>query len=126
MNTELMSKARWRLLANTSIYLAAFIFVGSFVALALVMFYYAGHRPHAPQPAVGQTVRLPWVLPPSYGNARDAALMFGVFSAGFYSSAIFGIGWAIRIYILGEDVPIQGEVQRPGRLTRELPPDDSN
>ena len=121
-----MSTVRWRLLAKGCIFLFTFVFVGAFVALAFLEIYYAGHRSHAPQPEVGQTVRLPWTYPVSYGSPRDASLMLWIFNSGFYSWAFFGIGWAIRIYILGEGLPIRGQVTRPGRMTRELPPDDSN
>jgi hypothetical protein len=124
--TGLMSRAHWRLLARCLIFLFTLVFACSFVALTLLEIYYAGHRPHTPQPGLGQIVRLPWTYPISYGDQGDASLMLWLFSAGFYSWALFGVSWAIRIYILGDDAPLRGGSPRLGRLTRGSPPDDSN
>jgi hypothetical protein len=125
--TELpvMSKGGWRLLAKTLIGLFVFVFVSSFIMLTFLEIYYSGHRPHAPQPNAGQIIRLPWTHPVSYGSANEATLMYRIFAIGFYSWTLFGLGWAIRIYILGEDIPLRGEAKRLGRLTRESR-DDSN
>ena len=71
-------------------------------------------------------MRLPWTFPTSYGSAYDADVMHCVFWVGFSSWALFAIGWAIRVYVVGEDVPLRGKVPRPGRLTRDSPPDDSD
>lgn len=119
------SKSSWRSLAKTLIALFVIVFVSSFIMLTFLEVYYSSRRPHAPQPNAGQTVRLPWTHPVSYGSANEATLMHRIFDVGFYSWTLFGVGWAIRIYILGEDVPIRGEAKRPGRLTRESR-DDSN
>ena len=120
--TALMSRAHWRLLARIFIFLFVLIFVSSFAALTFFEIYYAGHRPRVPEPS--HTVRLPWTFPVSYGTTRDAALMTRIFFTGFSSWMLFGVGWAIRIYILNEDMPIRGTAPGPGRLTREPAPDD--
>jgi hypothetical protein len=96
-----------------------FLSASCFVALAFLEVYYAGHRPHTPQPTLEQTVRLPWTYPVSYGTVWDASLMQETFSLGFCSFGIIALGWAIRIYVLGDDIPIRGEARRFGRLTRD-------
>jgi hypothetical protein len=120
-----MPRARWRWLAKGLMILAGLLFVGSFVSLTLLQLYYPGHRPHAPQRGSGQTTKLPWTNPVSYGTARDASLTMWCFWSGFYAMVPFGLGWAIRIYILGEDgPPTRGTPPRFGTLSRQASPDD--
>jgi hypothetical protein len=120
----LLSRGAWRSLAKILKGAFVCVFAASFIGGTLLEIYYPGHRPHVPQPNIGQTVKLPWTNPVSFGSSDDAGLMYGIFWLGMYSWALFGLSLAIRVYILDEHVPIRGEPQRFGRLTR-TPPDDS-
>ena len=44
--------------------------------------------------------------------------MVAFFWLGFFSIVPFALGWAIRIYVLDDDVPIRGQKPRFGHLTR--------
>jgi len=114
----LLSRSAWRSLAKILKGIFIFVFATSFIVGTSLQVYYPGHRPHVPQPNTGQTVKLPWTNPVSYGSAADATLMYRIFWLGMYSWALFGLSLAIRVYILNDDVPIRGEPMRFGQLTR--------
>jgi hypothetical protein len=63
---------RWRLLAKALSAIGIVLFAVSLIGSTFFEMYFAGHRPHTPQPGMEQTVRLAWTHPVSYGTARDA------------------------------------------------------
>ncbi len=99
-----ISKSAWRRLAKTVELVGFAAFFCLFLSGLVLAFYYTGHRPHAPRPDLGWTVPLQWTHPTSYGSARDAALQFWLFWWGLPSFGVIAVGFAIRIYVLGEDV----------------------
>jgi hypothetical protein len=52
--------------------------------------------------------------------------MYRLFDVGFCSFGIIGLGLAIRIYVLGEDVQMRGKPKYFDRVTHGEMPDKSD
>jgi hypothetical protein len=77
------------------------------LSLLCLTFYYSATRPHSPHPDLGWTVALHWTHPASYGTAQEESRLASLFWCFLPFGLLIAVGEAIRIYILGRDLPSQ-------------------
>ncbi len=113
MNVSAAAAQRWRLVSRILIACGFIGVIASAIALEVLISYYSGHRPAAPQLERGWTVGISWTHPTRYGTAQEEGNVLRLFSLGLPFFCLIALGAGIRIYLLDDYSVLKSRKRAP-------------
>jgi hypothetical protein len=107
------TRKQWNIAANVLRSVGFGSFLTAMISLQLLCVYYAGKRPHIPQPEFGWTVilRLGAAGAPYYGASQDQARLDELFYCAIAAFMLIAAGECIFIYKLNIDRSSIGRIK---------------